>query len=142
MKIEEKDIKELEELLNHYTEIKIKFIRTMNQYTEKEREMFWKKFYERKLNILFDILYYYYTKNNLTIQTNPFLKIPKEEVKKYREMICIELSKMNIDKIASKNTLLKQYEDLKDRIKSQKEEFIYNQEFWKLFMNFYSIYSD
>ena len=33
MKIEEKDIKELEELLNHYTEIKIKFIRTMNQYT-------------------------------------------------------------------------------------------------------------
>ena len=57
-------------------------------------------------------------------------------------MICIELSKMNIDKIASKNTLLKQYEDLKDRIKSQKEEFIYNQEFWILFMNFYSIYSD
>ena len=142
MKIEEKDIKELEESLNHYTEIKIKFIRTMNQYTEKEREMFWKKFYERKLNILFDILYYYYTKNNLTIQTNPFLKIPKEEVKKYREMICIELSKMDIDKIASKNALLKQYEDLKDRIKGKKEDFIYHSEFWKMFMNFYYIYSN
>lgn len=81
MKIEEKDTKELEESLNHYTEIKIKFIRTMSQYTEKEREMFWKKFYERKLNILFDILYYHYTKNNLTIQTNLFLEIPKEEGK-------------------------------------------------------------
>ena len=142
MKIEEKDINELEESLKHYTEIKIRFIRTINQYTEKEREMFWEKFYERKLNILLNILYYNYTQNNLTIYKNPFFEIPKEEVKKYREMICIELSKMNIDKIASKNTLLKQYEDLKDRIKSQKEEFIYNQEFWKLFMNFYSIYSD
>lgn len=81
MKIEEKNIKELEESLNHYTEIKIKFIRTIDQYTEKEREMFWNKFYERKLNILFDILYYHYNNNNLTIQTNPFLKVPKEEVK-------------------------------------------------------------
>ena len=142
MKIEEKNIKELGESLNHYTEIKIKFIRTIDQYTEKEREMFWNKFYERKLNILFDILYYHYNNNNLTIQTNPFLKVPKEEVKKYRKMICIELSKMNIDKIASENILLKQYETLKDRIKSQKEEFIFHPEFWKIFMNFYCIYSD
>lgn len=121
MKIEEKDIKELEESLNHYTEIKIKFIRTMNQYTEKEREMFWEKFYERKLNILLNILYYNYIQNNLTTYTNPFLKISKEEVKKYREIICIELSKMNIDKIASENMLLKQYEELKNKIKIQKK---------------------
>ena len=64
MKIEEKDINELEESLKHYTEIKIRFIRTINQYTEKEREMFWEKFYERKLNILLNILYYNYTQNN------------------------------------------------------------------------------
>ena len=142
MKIEEKDINELEELLKHYTEIKIRFIRTINQYTEKEREMFWEKFYERKLNILLNILYYNYTQNNLTIYKNPFFEISKEEVKKYREMICRELSKMNIDKIASENTLLKQYEELKDTIKSKKEEFIYNQEFWNLFMDFYNIYKD
>ena len=142
MKIEEKDINELEESLKHYTEIKIRFIRTINQYTEKEREMFWEKFYERKLNILLNILYYNYIQNNLTIYTNPFLEISKEEVKKYREMICRELSKMNIDKIASENTLLKQYEELKDTIKSKKEEFIYNQEFWNLFMDFYNIYKD
>lgn len=142
MKIEEKDIKELEESLNHYTEIKIKFIRTMNQYTEKEREMFWEKFYERKLNILLNILYYNYIQNNLTTYTNPFLKISKEEVKKYREMICIELSKMNIDKIASENMLLKQYEELKNKIKIQKKDFIYDKEFWNLFMDFYSIYKD
>ncbi len=142
MKIEEKDIKELEESLNHYTEIKIKFIRTMNQYTEKEREMFWEKFYERKLNILLNILYYNYIQNNLTTYTNPFLKISKEEVKKYREIICIELSKMNIDKIASENMLLKQYEELKNKIKIQKKDFIYDKEFWNLFMDFYSIYKD
>ena len=142
MKIEEKDIKELEESLNHYTEIKIKFIRTMNQYTEKEREMFWEKFYERKLNILLNILYYNYIQNNLTTYTNPFLKISKEEVKKYREMICIELSKMNIDKIASENMLLKQYEELKNKIKIQKKDFIYDKEFWNLFMDFYNIYKD
>lgn len=71
------------------------------------------KFYERKLNVLLSIVYYHYTKKDLSAFANPFVEIQKEEAGKYREKICIELSKMNISKIASENTLLKQYEDIK-----------------------------
>lgn len=142
VKIQEKDIKTLNNELEEYKQIKLKFLRNFGNYTQKQTATFWGNFYKKKLAVMLSIVLYYYNTNELKSSTNPFISLEdRQEAKKYEEMICDELSDMDINKISSDIILLEQYDQIKNMIEKMKDKYIFSQKFWYLFMEFYKRYT-
>lgn len=143
MRIKDRNIEKLNNEMEEYKQIKLKFLRNFGEYTEKEISTFWKNFYKKQLDIMLSIVLYYYKKNELKSSTNPFIQIEDEkDAKEYRKMISEELNKMDLEKISEDIILLEQYEELKRMIGKMKDKYIFSQKFWYLFMDVYTRYTN
>lgn len=137
-----KDLTELEKMLEQYKEIKLRFIRNEDTYNESEKSTFKNNFYNKKLDILLSIIYNLYNNKELTIHTNPFMRINNyEEEKQYTRLICLQLSNLDTKVISMDINLLNNYDKLKNMIKDMKNKFIYNINFWEYYINFYIRYN-
>lgn len=143
MKFINKDLIELQEMLEQYKKIKLKYIRNEHAYNESEKNTFKNNFYIKKLDILLSIIYQLFNKKALTIQTNPFMEINnKEDERQYIKLICKNLSELDLQVIAMDIDLISKYEKIKDIITNLREKYIYNINFWELFISFYIRYNN
>lgn len=143
MKVIHKNLEELENMLNEYKALKVKFISQKDKFDEKEKAVFEKNYDNKIISILISLIYVLYKENKLSVQTNPFIKyLNEKETKRYSSLFCLELSNFNTEKIATNFKLLTSFQVLKEMIKKMKTKYIYNIDFWKCFIRFYMEYNE